>query len=225
MVERKTRVDYHCPRLTGSSQQAKKKNERTNDGEPKIRETQRKTYKKKQRQSIRPNPSCLCSSNDIDLWVRFPRDCFDILPAFLHCSCLFSVVGSHMQSWSLFRLHDTSVVRSVKPPLTSMCSNDEENVCVVPVSISTLISGARENLGVGCFEVVHFQELHSSLRLPCTLVSCLSEYTVTERWATIRWFLFVVLDQNLRQPVQQLVPPACAVHASFSALVAQVRWL
>ena len=81
----------------------------------------------------------------------------------------------------LFRLHDTGVVRSVKPPLTSMCSNDEENVCVFPVSISTLISGARENLGVGCFEVVHFQELHSSLRLPCTLVSCLSEYTVTER--------------------------------------------
>ena len=55
-------------------------------------------------------------------------------------------MGSHMQSWSHIRLHDTSAERSVKPPLTSMCSYDEENVCVVRVSSSTLISGGRENL-------------------------------------------------------------------------------
>ena len=78
------------------------------------------------------------------------------------------IVGSHdiMQSWYLFPLQDTSVERRVKPalpPLTSMCSYDEQNVCVVSVSILTLISGAREYLGVGCFEVVQFQILHSSL--------------------------------------------------------------
>ena len=35
---------------------------------------------------------------------------------------------------------------------------------------------------------------------------------------------FVVLDQNLRQPVEQLFPPACVVYASFAALVSP-RWL
>ena len=43
-----------------------------------------------------------------------------------------------------------------------MCSHDEESVCVVRVSISTLISGGRKNW-VGCFEVaiyiVHLQVL------------------------------------------------------------------
>ena len=52
-----------------------------------------------------------------------------------------------------------------------MCFQGEESVFVVRVSISTLISGGRENLGVGCFEVDKDFTLLSGSHSPWFLVS------------------------------------------------------
>ena len=54
-------------------------------------------------------PSRLCGSSVQFEW-HWPVSAvstwlFRHPPAFLHCSCLFRVVGSHRRPWSLFRLH------------------------------------------------------------------------------------------------------------------------